>query len=106
LGSDYWRQIIFYKILLENDRKKPYKVITGELDFVEPDAKTKLPTKHKIFITPEDEQVVKKQIQESYLRIMNHEFSAGCGEEDCTWCNFVRYNFTSIPDIVDQEEDV
>jgi DNA helicase-2/ATP-dependent DNA helicase PcrA len=106
LGGDYWRQIIFYKILLENDRKKPYKVITGELDFVEPDAKTKLPTKHKIFITPEDEQVVKKQIQESYLRIMNHEFSAGCGEEDCTWCNFVRYNFTSIPDIVDQEEDV
>jgi len=93
LGGDYWRQIIFYKLLIENDRKTNYAVVTGELDFVEPDAVTKKPTKHKIFISPEDEQIVAKQVTESYVKIMNHEFSQGCGEEDCTWCTFVRYNY-------------
>ncbi len=92
-GGDYWRQIIFYKLLIENDRKTTYKVVTGELDFVEPDAVTKKPTKHKIFISPEDEQIVSNQVISSYAKIKNHEFSKGCGEEDCTWCTFVRYNY-------------
>lgn len=92
-GGDYWRQIIFYKLLIENDRKTNYTVRTGELDFVEPDATTKKPTKHKIFISPEDEQVVANQLITSYAKIKNHEFSQGCGEEDCTWCTFVRYNY-------------
>jgi len=92
-GGDYWRQIIFYKLLIENDRKTNYKVVTGELDFVEPDATTKQQTKHKIFISPEDEQAVGLQLVDSYNRIMKHEFNEGCGEEDCTWCTFVRYNY-------------
>ncbi len=93
LGGDYWRQIIFYKLLIENDRKTNYKVVTGELDFVEPDATTKKPTKYKIFISSEDEQIVARQLTESYTKIMNHEFAEGCGKEDCSWCTFVRYNY-------------
>ena len=104
LGGDYWRQIVFYKLLIENDRRKPYKVLSGELDFVEPDTKKKLPTKHKIFITPDDELIVKNQIKDSYQRIMNHEFSVGCGKEDCSWCNFVRYSYNQI-DIPEQEHE-
>ncbi|MBC7451464.1 MAG: ATP-dependent helicase, partial [Cytophagales bacterium] len=103
LGGDYWRQIIFYKILIENDRRETYKVLSGELDFVEPDTKTKVPVKHKIFISPDDQQIVLEQIKDSYSRIMKHEFSVGCGEEDCTWCNFVRYNYKPI-DIPEKEE--
>ena len=104
LGGDYWRQIIFYKILIENDRKSQYKVVTGELDFVEPDAATKKPTKHKIFISPADEEVVANQLIESYAKIMKHEFSQGCGEEDCTWCTFVRYNYKPMELNVKDEE--
>jgi len=103
-GGDYWRQIIFYKILIENDRKTQYTVVTGELDFVEPDATTKKPTKHKIFISPEDEEFVSNQLIESYNKIMNHEFSQGCGEEDCTWCTFVRYNYKPMEIAASDEE--
>lgn len=102
-GGDYWRQIIFYKILIENDRKTQFTVTSGELDFVEPDASTKKPTKHKIFISPEDEDFVSNQLIESYGKIMNHEFSKGCGEEDCTWCTFVRYNYKPMELIPKQE---
>lgn len=104
-GGDYWRQIIFYKILIENDRKTQLTVTTGELDFVEPDATTKKPTKHKIFISPEDEEFVSNQLIESYGKIMKHEFSQGCGEEDCTWCTFVRYNYKPM-ELMHKTEDM
>lgn len=104
-GGDYWRQIIFYKLLIENDRKTAYKVISGELDFVEPDTITKQQTKHKVFISPEDEHVVGKQVIESYTRIMKHEFDTGCGKEDCTWCNFVRYNYKLTDIDLSKEEE-
>jgi DNA helicase II / ATP-dependent DNA helicase PcrA len=104
-GGDYWRQIIFYKLLIENDRKTDYKVTSGELDFVEPDVTTKKQTKHKIFISPEDEQLVATQLTNAYTSIMNHEFSKGCGEEDCTWCTFVRYNYKPMDVALGNEDE-
>ncbi|WP_299248513.1 ATP-dependent DNA helicase [uncultured Cytophaga sp.] len=104
-GGDYWRQIVFYKLLIENDRKTNYSVISGELDFVEPDATTKQQTKHKVFISPEDEQVVGEQVVETYTRIINHKFDTGCGKEDCTWCNFVRYNYTPVEMQLSSDEE-
>ena len=38
-GGDYWRQAVFYKILVDNYDKKEWKVISTEFDFVEPDKK-------------------------------------------------------------------
>lgn len=92
LGGDYWRQIVFYKILLENDKSSSYEMISGTMDFVEPDKKGNY---HKIKITvkPEDITLVKNQIKETYKNIMDYKFSEGCGEENCSWCNFVRYNY-------------
>lgn len=94
LGGEYWRQIVFYKILLESDRTKNYEMISGEIDFVEKSSKKEF-VKQKILITPEDLKIVKDQIKTTYQKIMNFEFREGCGKEDCQWCNFVKYNYRS-----------
>jgi DNA helicase-2/ATP-dependent DNA helicase PcrA len=89
-GGDYWRQAVFYKILVENDKARNWQVVSTEFNFVEPDKKSKDYIKHKIVITPQDVAIVKEQIKMVYTGIKNHEFSRGCNEEDCVWCNFVK----------------
>ena len=39
VGGDYWRQAVFYKILVDNYEKKGWKVVSTEFDFIEPDKK-------------------------------------------------------------------
>ena len=41
-GGDYWRQAVFYKILVDNYENKQWKVVSTEFDFVEPDKKKNL----------------------------------------------------------------
>src|SRR5436190_1178966 len=38
-GGDYWRQGVFYKILVDNYEQKDWKVVSTEFDFIEPDKK-------------------------------------------------------------------
>lgn len=102
-GGDYWRQILFYKILLDSDRKKGFDMISGELDFLEPD-KTGAFVKEKIMIDPHSLSIVKEQIKDTYKKIMNFEFNKGCGKEDCQWCTFVKYNYRGEELILAQEE--
>lgn len=35
-GGDYWRQAVFYKILVDNDKSNDWEVVSTEFDFVEP----------------------------------------------------------------------
>ena len=89
LGGDYWRQMVFYKLLLENYEEKNWKVKTGMFDFVQQNKNGE----YKQVTVPmfaQDEEIVRGQIKDSYGRIMNHEFDKGCGKETCHWCNFAR----------------
>lgn len=95
-GGDYWRQIVFYKILMDNFKRENWKMLSGEIDFVEKHSTQKDFVKAKIVVTREDIATVKMQIKDTYTKIMNHEFTAGCGKEDCKWCSFVKNNLTSI----------
>ena len=87
-GGDYWRQIIFYKILLDHHTTKNWVMTSGEMLFLERDDKDELFTRH-YDITPEEVGIVKAQIKDTYQRIMRMEFAPGCGEEQCKWCNFL-----------------
>ena len=90
LGGDYWRQIVFYKILLDADKKRNWIMRRGEISFIEPD---KISTEYKSLefeVTGEDILLVGEQIKTSWSKIQNHDFAIGCGEEDCKWCEFVR----------------
>src|SRR5438477_3320841 len=52
-GGDYWRQAVFYKILMDHYEHKDWKVISTEFDFVEPDKKKQY-RKEKVIIEAAD----------------------------------------------------
>ena len=41
LGGEYWRQVVFYKILMDELRPKRWTMMSGEIDFIEKDDKNK-----------------------------------------------------------------
>ncbi|MGI8952729.1 MAG: ATP-dependent helicase [Chitinophagaceae bacterium] len=94
-GGDYWRQAVFYKILLDNYAQKDWRAVSTEFDFIEPDKKKQY-HKRKIIITPEDITTVKQQIKGVWQKIHNKEFYVGCGKPDCHWCNFVKTNNLAV----------
>jgi DNA helicase-2/ATP-dependent DNA helicase PcrA len=96
LGGNYWRQMVFYKLLVESQPFNKRVVNEGVFEYIEKSAKN-LDYGHKVFILPADEETVLQQIKESYVRIKNLEFTKGCGKETCTWCNFIRDNRLQRP---------
>jgi len=88
-GGDYWRQAVFYKILIDHYDAKDWEVTSTEFDFIEPDKKKEY-KKLKITITPADIATVKQQISTVWNNIVQRKFYTGCGKPDCHWCNFVK----------------
>jgi hypothetical protein len=72
-GGDYWRQAVFYKILVDNKSSKDWNAVSTEFDFIEPDKK-KSYKKKKLVITPEDITTVTQQITTTWEKIQNKEF--------------------------------
>ena len=95
IGGDYWRQAVFYKILVDNYEKKGWKVVSTEFDFIEPDKKKEY-RKSRVFITQRDIDIVGEQIKAVWGKIQDHDFYTGCGKEDCHWCNFVKNNNLTV----------
>lgn len=93
-GGDYWRQAVFYKILVDNDRNK-WQTASVEFDFIEPDKKGEYFRK-KIIVQPADVETVTQQITQVWNKVRQRDFYTGCGKEDCHWCNFIRDNSLAV----------
>ena len=101
-GGDYWRQLVFYKLLVDNDPTLDWKMQSGIMDFVE---KAKTKTKYdriELPISDQDKEAVTKQLQESWEAINNFEFEQFCDNEECRWCNFVRDTSPIVPVELDE----
>ena len=84
--ENYARQLTFYKILLSLDDKKKYNMVSGELDFVEPEANGKY-KKDKLIITDEDVSKLVELIKQKAKEIYSFAFwDKNCGEDDCEYC--------------------
>ncbi len=94
-GGDYWRQAVFYKLLIDNYEQKDWKVISTEFDFVEPDNKKEY-KKKKVIIQDADIKTVTQQIVKVWDKTQKREFYTGCGKENCEWCNFVKDNKLAV----------
>lgn len=103
-GGDYWRQAVFYKLLIDNYEQKDWRVVSTEFDFVEPDKKKNY-RKEKIVITPADITTVTEQIKTTWQKIQARDFYTGCGKPDCHWCNFVKDNQLAVALHEMQEEE-
>jgi DNA helicase-2/ATP-dependent DNA helicase PcrA len=96
-GGEYWRQMYFYKLLCDaNSNYKNWNMVSGEFDFIEPNKKGDLEM-HKIEISKDRLQFVRDKIKFVYDNIMQHNFSEGCNDQYCMWCNFVQRNKISLP---------
>ena len=84
--ENYSRQLAFYKLLLSLDDKKKYKMVSGELDFVEPEANGKF-KKDKIEVSDEDVEKLIELIKQKANEIYSLTFwDKNCGEKDCEYC--------------------
>ena len=90
LGGTYWRQLYFYKILYETSQQNKF-ARSGAISYLELDKKNLYPIKNMEFEAKEL-QLVKDMIKDSWKKIQAHEFYEGCGEKDCSWCNFLKDN--------------
>ena len=95
-GGDYWRQLVFYKILLDSDTKHNWNMTSAEIDYLEPDRSTGKFSNVVYNVNRKDIDIVTQQIVEVFENIKNHKFDKGCGEDDCYWCNFVEENDLSL----------
>jgi len=104
-GGDYWRQAVFYKILIHHDHSLDWEVINTIFEFVEPVSDGEY-HKERITITPADTEEVTGQIKTVYSRIMAHDFNTGCGKKECDWCHFVKSNFKQVGNVMQEEENI
>ena len=105
LGGDYWRQAVFYKILVDQYEGKGWTAVSTEFDFVEPDKKKQY-RQEKIVISQDDLQQVGDQIKMVWNKIQARDFYTGCGKSDCHWCNFVKTHQLAVSLLTpDEDED-
>lgn len=71
-GERYWRQLVFYDLLV-GASGKPWRVDSCDLEFLSPDAKGKLGTS-SLKVTEEDRLQVIKELKEANMKVMNLEF--------------------------------
>jgi DNA helicase-2/ATP-dependent DNA helicase PcrA len=93
-GGVYWRQLIFYKLLLEGSGLSPYKIKLAEIDYLSPNSEGIFEQK-RLEVRPEDAQFVKKLIKDTYEKIQAQAFDEGCGRPSCKWCAFVQNQQTA-----------
>ncbi len=87
-NGDIKRQLVFYNLLLNNYKK--YKMISGEIDFVEPNEKGYY--KKEIFRIEKEEL---EDLKETIIRISEEILSLsfwgkGCKKKDCFFCSMLN----------------
>ncbi len=86
-NGDMKRQLTFYKLLLSKyEDGKKFKMVSGDIDFVEPDEKGRY-KKENVVISDAEVVALEEQIKEISSKILNVEFwNETCGEKDCEFC--------------------
>ena len=93
VGHDYWRQAVFYNLLLENSSEidTTDKRIETQYIFLDDNSTESGYSIHTIQVTKEDLDLVTSQIQNfcSHMNIAN--FTASCGKNDCDYCRLAEF---------------
>lgn len=93
VGRDYWRQAVFYNILLENSSEidtTGKRVETQYIFLDDNDAKEGYSI-HTVNVTKEDMDLVLTQIQEFWDKVNVADFTGGCGKDDCDYCRLGEF---------------
>lgn len=89
-NKNYFRQLAFYRLLLDEFKDGKYRMISGEIDFVEPDTKGKL-HKEKFEISDDDVAELRDEIIAMADDVMNLKFwDTECDPNVCNYCDLVE----------------
>lgn len=102
-GGDYWRQVVFYKILLDRDVSHKWNMTKAYMDFVE--IKDNKPQKKEFSIAAFEIDIVRAQTTEVYNNIKAYKFEEGCNDPKCRWCNFTKQNMTLESPLMNDEDE-
>ena len=85
-NGNYKRQLVFYKLLLDLYDDRKFDMVSGEIDFVQPDEKGKY-HKEKFVITDEDLKELKETIRKTAKEILHLDFwDKKCDKKECEYC--------------------
>lgn len=87
-NGDYFRQLVFYKILLSSEPRFDDKKITPSLVFIRPDPKGRCPT-----ITVPIEKIDIEEVESQIKNLIESVWSGSilsqtCSDPDCKYCKF------------------
>lgn len=93
VGRDYWRQAVFYNLLLENSSEIDTigKQIETQYIFLDDDDAKEGYSIHTVKVTKEDMDIVRTQIQEFWDKVNVADFTGGCGKDDCDYCRLGEF---------------
>lgn len=82
-NGDYYRQLVFYKLLVDKSHAFNYQRLSGTIDFIQKNAKDQFARK-SFTIHPSDESELIKLITDTYTKITALEFSPSpdCDDPD------------------------
>ncbi len=86
-GGDYHRQIVFYQLLCDNARRFPFRMVQGEICFVEPMPDGSF-RQERFEVNAEDKARVLTEIRAVYDDITNLRFLDLAPEEGCGECEY------------------
>ncbi len=85
-NGDIKRQLVFYNLLLNRFDAGKYKMVSGDIDFVEPDEKGRY-HKERFVVAPEEVAALEEQIKKVVDEIFSVSFwDNRCEEKDCEFC--------------------
>ena len=90
---DYWRQAVFYNLLLENSSEidTTGKKIETQYIFLDDDGAKEGYSTHTVKVTKQDLDLVFAQIQDFWDKVNVADFTAGCGKNDCDYCRLGEF---------------
>ena len=93
VGHDYWRQAVFYNLLLEKSSEidTTGKKIETQYIFLDDDGAKEGYSTHTVKVKKQDLDLVVAQIQEFWDKVNVADFTAGCGKDDCDYCRLGEF---------------
>ncbi len=95
-NTDYYRQLVFYKLLLSLYKKGQYKMTKGIIEFVESAIEGEIKSESFV-ISDEDVKDVIKQLHEMRDSILNLTFwDKRCEDKDCEYCRLREHFYRPL----------
>jgi DNA helicase II / ATP-dependent DNA helicase PcrA len=90
-GGDYWRQMWFYKTIFEAHDSGKRKVSGAIIEYTGHTEK-KEQAHLELRFNPDEESIFLEMVESTYQKIRSRQFSDGCEDKQCRWCQFVIHH--------------